>query len=234
VTAQVPGAAALAAMWEAALLLHPIDRALAIASVFTGEDRSHLAALSIGRRDTILLEARRTLCGDRIDALCTCEACGEPNEFGLDAAALPCAAAGDEFVTAEADGRTVRARLPNSFDLAALAGRDDLDGAANDLLARLTPGDVVLSAAERSALEAAMEAREGLAGLQISFACSRCETANRVPFDIAAYVWHEIAAHVRSLLHDTHLLASVYGWTQAEVFALSPRRRALYVELVCA
>jgi hypothetical protein len=36
------------------------------------------------------------------------------------------------------------------------------------------------------------------------------------------------------LVGDVHALARIYGWTEADVLAMSPRRRATYLELAGA
>ena len=36
----------------------------------------------------------------------------------------------------------------------------------------------------------------------------------------------------KRLLMDVHLLARAYGWSEAEVLALSPARRRFYLEMV--
>ena len=44
--------------------------------------------------------------------------------------------------------------------------------------------------------------------------------------------WTEVQAHAAQLLRDVHLLASNYGWREAEILNLSPVRRQAYLELI--
>jgi hypothetical protein len=50
--------------------------------------------------------------------------------------------------------------------------------------------------------------------------------------DPADYFYRELAASSRRLLLQIHALAGAYGWTEAEILALSPPRRATYVKLI--
>ncbi len=51
-------------------------------------------------------------------------------------------------------------------------------------------------------------------------------------FDIAAYFWAELAAEAKRLLREVDALARAYGWREADILALSPRRRQAYLELI--
>ena len=47
-----------------------------------------------------------------------------------------------------------------------------------------------------------------------------------------ALLWSEIHAWARQLLRDVHALARAYGWREADILALSPTRRGIYLELL--
>jgi hypothetical protein len=51
-------------------------------------------------------------------------------------------------------------------------------------------------------------------------------------FDIVSFLWTEIAAEAKRLLREVHILASAYGWREADIFSLSPLRRQFYLEAV--
>jgi hypothetical protein len=230
---RAPDVVQLVDAWDAGLMQHPIDRALTVVAAFTGLPTSVLADRTIGERDAVLLEIRRLLAGDRIAALTNCQKCAEPNEFRLDAGALPRTERSQDAATisVRTQDRSVRARLPTSRDLAAVVECDDADVAARTLIARCLIDQVELDSALAGLIEDRMAEVEGLAGLEISFTCSACDAANRVPFDIASFVWSELDTRMRRLLDDVDALAFAYGWAEADILALSDRRRALYVEL---
>jgi hypothetical protein len=62
--------------------------------------------------------------------------------------------------------------------------------------------------------------------------CPACELSATLPLDIGALLWAEIQERAAGLVRDVHVLASSYGWTEADVLALSPDRRASYLVLV--
>jgi hypothetical protein len=219
--------------WDAGVGQHPVDRALTIASCYTDLDRRQLAELSIGERDALLLEIRRLVAGDRLSGVCRCDACGEGNEFELDAAALPRPAAPpDRVVTTTVGERSLRARLPNSFDLAAVIDESDEGEATRIIVKRCLIDDAPLDDEVVDAVDRAMEAAEGVAAVAVNFACSACGAANRAPLDIAGFLWIELAERIARVVEDVDILASAYGWSEADILAMSERRRALYVERV--
>jgi hypothetical protein len=235
ITVRAPGPERLLDLWDAARGQHPIDRALTIAQACTDLDRAALAQLSIGQRDALLIDLRRRLAGDRMAGVCQCEMCSEANEFELDVAALPPPETPSEGVVAvEIAGGAVRARLPNSLDLAAVAGIADEAEAARVILQRClldcTPRKTSpLDDGIVAALDRAMEAVEGAAGLEIAFACSACGAPNRAPFDIAAFLWTELTTRAERLIDEVDALASAYGWSEAEILRLPERRRQIYM-----
>jgi hypothetical protein len=77
-----------------------------------------------------------------------------------------------------------------------------------------------------------MEAAEGVAALDIAFACSACGAANRAALDIAGFLWVELSERVQRLIADVETLAGAYGWSEADILAMSDRRRSLYVDRV--
>jgi hypothetical protein len=230
---RVAAAARLIDAWDSGLVQHPVDRALTIAGCYTDLDRRALAALSIGERDALLLEIRRLVAGDRLCGICRCEACGEGNEFDLDAAVLPRPAAPpDRVVTAMVGGRNLRVRLPNSFDLAAVVDAPDDDAATRAIVERCLLDEVPIDDHVVGAVDRAMEAAEGVAAVAVNFACSACGAANRAPLDIASFLWVELAERIARVVDDVDILASAYGWSEADILAMPERRRALYVERV--
>jgi hypothetical protein len=53
-------------------------------------------------------------------------------------------------------------------------------------------------------------------------------------FDVADYLWQELHAWAKDVLRSVHALAVAYGWREADVLALSPTRRRIYLELARA
>jgi hypothetical protein len=229
-------------LWEGAEGLRPVERALALAAAAgPPADAEELAALPLGRRDARLLRLRVALAGDRLEATASCPACGEVAELAVDAAAL---LARDEAPAqaepVELDGFAVRWRPPDSRDVAAAAEAGDEAGAERVLLARCVTSAIgpdgavagpALPDALRRAVAEAMAAADPLAEVLVDVACPACDAAFVADLDVAGFVWAELREEARRVLREVDVLARAYGWTEDDVVALSPRRRAEYLRL---
>ena len=80
----------------------------------------------------------------------------------------------------------------------------------------------------------ALSAADPLADVQLAVTCGECGRHWDTTFDIASFLWTEICAAVERLLGDVHVLARAYGWSEAEVLAVGPRRRQYYLQAVGA
>jgi hypothetical protein len=68
------------------------------------------------------------------------------------------------------------------------------------------------------------------ADVQLAMACPACSHEWQLTFDILSFFWNEINAWASRILDEVHTLASAYGWREADILALSPHRRQLYLE----
>src|SRR5579862_2694961 len=119
---------------------HALDRALVLLRAATGAGRAAhdaLARLPIGRRDALLLELRVRTFGAKFDFQAHCPECGEGIEWSVSADELQVAPPGDGANgTITVGQHEVEYRLPDSFDLAAVAGISDVRAARRRLFAR--------------------------------------------------------------------------------------------------
>jgi hypothetical protein len=224
-------------LWERGSRCHPLDRALlALAAAFPETPYDQLADWPLGRRNQALARLRCRCFGPTLRAWTTCSACGEKLELAVDGELL---AAGDP----EADGRGDRPvsavgrsfRLPTSRDLARAARAVDPDAGARQLV-----GDCLVSARppgawsdeEVAEIGAQMAVADPQAEMTMAMRCPSCGREWQEPLDVGSYFWTELEARVRQLLRTLHVLASAYGWSEAEILALSERRRALYREMI--
>lgn len=233
------GAAVVLELWERGEGLSPPARALALARAATEDDG--LEVLPVGRRDALILQLRRVLAGEGLDATATCPACGEVIEFGLDVAALLAraeAAAAPQPV--EAGGFVVAWRSPDSRDVAAAAAAGDVSGAEAVLLERCVTsatgpdGGIAGSAlppAARERVAAAMAEADPLAEVLVDLSCPACTDGFVADLDVAAFVWEEVRARAQRLLHEVAALAAAFGWSEDEVLGLGERRRAEYLRI---
>jgi hypothetical protein len=147
----------------------------------------------------------------------------------------------------EASGYRVRFRLPTSQDLLALPAADEEVTAGEEnalracLLARCVldardANDEPVDAASLpdevvAALSREMAVSDPHAAIELALECPVCEHAWRALLDVARFLWAEIVAWAQRTLREVHCLARAYGWCEADVLALSPTRRQIYLEL---
>lgn len=229
-------------VWEWGRDRHAIDRALlALQAVDdSGED---LAGLSIGQRDFRLLGLHAATFGKAIEAVAECPSCQTALEFSVwipDLMLPEGAESGNDPVEISHDGIHLALRAPDSRDLLEIADSPDISSARMLLLRRCIAtarrGDAELSFTEipASALEkasAAVAVRNAQADINLDLTCEACGRAGAIAFDIAAFFWGEIATRAKRLLMEVHALASAYGWSEAEILALNPARRRMYLEI---
>jgi hypothetical protein len=241
-------------IWERGLVQQPAKWALTVLAVANPDTPLEvLERLSVGQRDAYLLALRERTFGPRLTSLAMCPACGEHLELDFDvgdvrvaptSGALPEPVGGGQeaaVLSLTLAGFDVRFRLPNSVDLAAVAGREDADDARHLLLERslLTvhpigeghsagplPAEVADAVAER------MAEADPQADVQLALACPACGHEWRTTFDIVSFFWTEIDAWAHRTLYDVHRLALAYGWAEADILDMSPWRRQVYLDML--
>ncbi|MEZ4718279.1 MAG: hypothetical protein R2851_19635 [Caldilineaceae bacterium] len=66
----------------------------------------------------------------------------------------------------------------------------------------------------------------------LELACPACATRWHAAVDIGEFFWRELTVQAKRLLREVHLLARGYGWREADVLALHPRRRQAYLDML--
>jgi hypothetical protein len=230
-------------VWERGQALLPVQRALALLATACPEvPADQLAGLPIGRRDGLLLGLREATFGPTLAALAGCPSCGERLEMSFRTADIrfPAEMVPPDGLTLCVAGHTVRFRLPDSRDLAAVAAVDPA-AIPTLLLERCLLsaqcgtelcGADQLPPAVQEAIAERMARADPQADVRLTMACPACGKECSLAFDITSYFWTELDAWARRLLGEVHLLASAYGWRETDILALGPFRRQLYLEMV--
>ena len=222
-------------LWDRGADCHPLDRSVLLAAAARPElAPDAVADLPLGAVTDSQLAVRIETFGPRLTGYVDCVRCGERLELALDAAAiLASTKARARSREIEVAGR--RLRGPCLRDLAAVAGEADPHRGARRLAELCTVtggGDRDLADDELAAIETAIEDLEPHAQIAIRAACVACGEETVADLDVAALVWEEVAACAQRLLGEVHRLALAYGWSEAEILALSPARRASYLARV--
>lgn len=238
---RAPASDLLLQAWESGLDQSPARRAVALLACTGSEPHEVLAALPVGARDARLFGLRRALFGETIGALAQCPACGERLDvsFCIDDVCppqLPPASINQHEL--HACGHAIRYRLPNSMDLQSIP-HDDPSPAhllrrcvASAMRGETPVAPDALPPEVVAALGAAMAAADPLARIELALSCPGCGHAWDDLLDIGAFLWKEVDAWARRTLHDVHTLARAYGWSEAEILGMTPRRRDIYLDMV--
>lgn len=225
---QIPDAVTAFEVWENGEREHPIDRALTILGAFTGEPRAKLAQLGVHRRDALLLQSRVLAFGPIFQGVAQCAACPCEIDVAIELSDLDDASA-PEGGALEIEGAHIAYRVPNSFDLAAIAGCSDVDEAERRLRERCITADSPLGDALVQAVDGELGRLCASAPIVLELSCPQCGAAFQMPVDIGAFLWSELSEYARGLIDEVDVLASRYGWTEGEILSLPAARRRHYL-----
>ena len=236
--------AELLAAWEQGSTAPAYGRTFALlAAACPDLSLEAISQLSVGQRDARLLRLREWTFGSQLLSVANCFSCGERLEWSVNTTDLrvdPEETPAGEMAL-DVGAYSVRFRLPNSLDVAVVAETSD----------RATAGAALL---ERCVLEARLENREieanelsldvtiaiarrmgevdPQADVQLDLSCPACGHRWQALLDIEHFFWTELNAWAKRLLSEVHVLASAYGWREADILNLSPLRRQHYLDLV--
>lgn len=228
-------------LWERGMHAPSARRALLMLQA-AGLDEQPLdaARLSIGDRDRKLLAWRELLLGAELAGLARCMMCGTQVEMTFCKDQISSDQVQTDSLRVEAHGYQVEFRLPNTEDLLAVV-TGDFESARRQILAmciiEARYGRELCSAAELPAdvvddINDRMSAADPQADISLNVTCPECGSTFSVAFDIVGFLWREIEANAQRLLREVHTFARAYGWSEAEVLALTSERRQLYLEMI--
>lgn len=179
--------------------------------------------------DRLLGEVFRTEFGDRAECQAACTSCGEAFEFALSLEGLTGAQDRDAAAIGLANGdgywpcgdHLVRAPLL----------RDAVAGDEADLLAAVCvpPPETGEAAA---AVTAFLERAAPLLSQDLDAQCPHCGADQKLAFDLPRFLVAALANEQAFLVRETHLIASRYGWSHAEILALPRDRRRAFAGLI--
>src|SRR5262245_6918243 len=160
--------------------------------------------------------------------------CGESFEFAFPLLSLPGATADDRPLHVRLDDeRTLTVRRPTGDDLR--RWRDRTPVSRTDAL-RMMLDSLVLGGPvapdDEAAISASISAMDPLVDFGVSCHCPACGAPNEVALDLEVLALERLAARQTALLYEVHRFASFYGWTESDVLAVPPSRRARYLRLI--
>jgi len=240
-------AADIVRIWELGIAQSPMDRALTILSpAFPELTREELSRLSLGQLNAHLFDVRERLLGPEMSCYAECPHCTQGLEFMIAVSDIRGAGSVEpkqQEQELSIEGYELRFRLLNSLDLKTVAEAPDKKEMRRMLAARCVleahregteiSGDQLPEIVITS-LAARLSECDSNAEVLLDLECPSCKNRWQTALDIAGFFWNELSAQVRRLLGEVHTIASAYGWHEAEILAMSARRRHYYLELISA
>lgn len=212
------------------------DLVTALLEACGGEgDADHWWAQPLGARIAALLAVlRRSQGGDSLDLRLRCAdpGCNEVFEIALPYVALQ--APPPRAVACVLPGaRQVQMRPATGDDLR----RWRAAGAASGEAALQMMIDSLRLSGEAGvddgpALAEAIATMDPLVDFSVSCHCPACGSEDEHAVDLESQALSRLALLQRALLRQVHIFASRYGWSESEVLAVAPARRARYLDLI--
>ena len=169
-----------------------------------------------------------------LGARCVAGACGESFEFDLPLRSLTGAVADAGPLHLQlSDGRALTLRRPTGDDLR--RWRDAQPASRAEALRLILDALVLAGHAgpdDEAAVSASIAAADPLVDFTVSCRCPACGARHEVAVDLEALALARLGGRQRALLQEVHRLASHYGWTESDVLAVPPERRARYLALI--
>jgi hypothetical protein len=220
------------ALWESGQRLHPLDQGLlAVRAAYSGSGSDDAADWPLGKRNRALAQLRFDSFGRWLRGWTICKVCKEKLEFEVDGLAI---ANSEETTPATIQVDGVHFRLPTARDMAAVCGEPDANQAALALVKSCAIEGVSepLTETQVEAIGESMVLADPMAEILLHFDCPQCTHSFDEVLDIAAFLWTEIEVCAKRLLAEVHMLASAYGWGEAQILGMSPTRRSVYLDMV--
>ncbi|MCP5067077.1 MAG: hypothetical protein GY946_10975 [bacterium] len=216
------------AVWEQGRLRSPQERAALALSVWE-QGSSDPAQLPLDEFNRRLLQMRSRVFGPQMEFYAECARCGQAIEFAIDALQLGAETSETDPTPLQLGGTLVDCRPPSMNVLLAAAATPD---PRRVIVERCIGGDdIALSEQEIDTVEEWLEEHFPLLDINLKVECPDCGHAWIEVLDLDTHVWRDIDLVARRVLGEVALLARCYGWGEGEILAMSPERRAHYLEL---
>jgi hypothetical protein len=238
-------AARILKAWERGRNRTSVEKALALLSAALPErSAAELADLSLGERDVLLLDIRERTLGTDLKGYTECPQCHVTIDFTLlvEDVRVGLPLRREEHLVTDG-GFEIRFRIPTSRDLGAAQECRSVEEARVLLLRRcvlsarqggreIDPAALPESVAQEIA--GRMETDDPQAEMPLSLSCAACGHQWLILLDVAAFFWSELSALAERLLYDVHTLARFYGWSEADILAMSAARRQFFLNQATA
>ena len=169
---------------------------------------------------------------------CAAATCGQPMALSVPLAPIERLGLGEaQFTWLPDAGHWMSVRLPDGQDqrtLRAIGADPDAERSLATSLVEYVngarrPAGWQLPRAWIAPLADELARRDPLTDFHIEAVCPWCGTTNEQPVDLEDVVLERLADEQRQALRDVHELARHYHWTEPDIVAIPPARRAKYL-----
>lgn len=232
--------------WELCQRHRRDELAVALLELFSGLTAEQCLSLPVGQRDRVLLSAYKRNFSAALEVLDECDDCGEAIEFSLRVDELLSAHDGTmpEKLRIEADGWTIDCAPLHSLAIIraqhdAIAA-DDVRSIGKHVVEHLIEGvhrgdkPQTTDDLPQHVFEQVAEgcyAADPFAEISVQPRCPECGLEWTAVIDVTEFVKQRVNTLAQKLLLQIHRLALFYGWGEQAILALTPARRAAYLEL---
>ncbi|KEF42615.1 MAG: hypothetical protein ER33_04960 [Cyanobium sp. CACIAM 14] len=224
---------------------HAVSRPFLVTALLAGcgapRDDAYWWDQTLGARTAALLDLLATTEGMAplgLQARCRQAACGALFEFDLSIEAVLDAVLQQE----PADG-PISSTLPDTrpLTLRKPTGRDLQDWCSRGLSSREQAVEAMVRSLviegevrreDTPAIAGILAEADPLVAFGVSCTCPVCGAPAEVPVDLEAIALRRLRQRQHSLLREIHALASRYGWSEEQILAIPPARRARYLTLI--
>jgi hypothetical protein len=226
-------------IWEQGHGLSPASWALHFLVRYSGNDHHQLGKLTVGQRDRGLCAIRQAMFGSHLQSHTDCPRCKAKIEVSVDLHDLATETL-KESDRMEIGSWKIDWRVPQAEDLATISHLPDPQKGRQELMRRCLPSircheqEVEIEDCPREILdriEAEMNEADPGADIQFALKCFDCHHEWNIRFDITLFFRKELDRLMSRIFAEIHLLASTYGWHEADILAMSAIRRATYLKL---
>jgi hypothetical protein len=235
--------ATLLEAWDAARATPDLARGAVVLAATTDRDADELVDLPISELATLALRIQRDAYGDVLDVLMRCEGCDELLDVPLSLSDLlergsPSAPLSlPRSVEHSVAGHVVEVRTPTTRDLMDASSADDPAALVLDRCVVVDRGALATQDLSDTLVASVEDILEQMAAPALSTLvapCPECGERATGVLDPGELLWQAVDTRAPALLAEVAYLAAAFGWSQDAILALSPARRAAYLELAGA
>jgi len=229
-----------------------LSRCLVSLGPKTKIDVADVRSLTVGDRDSLLLQLRRLTYGDKVHSVLICPqtGCGEKMDLKLNISdfLVPPNKQAKEIYEMEVNQKDISYkvdfRLPTGADQEAVVrmGINDIESASMRLLqlcilevkknGRKVKSGNNLPLAVSEALSQRMAELDPQAEILLKMPCSVCKQEFVANFDIGDFYLKELITQSQQVFREVHLLAWHYHWDESDILNMTRSRRQIYLNLL--